>query len=564
MLFKSAPQTFNPQIHTEELSLTSQMDKDFSVHNKVLSRYERYCKFTSFLFHSGRINGGARAGWIKRPSADKEVHDNAHRVQFRSLNIKPAYTTGGALFGAWFDTNNGAPDMTAVTTVTYTGGITSTTVVADTLGSIPLKHDPANNIFGDKYNPGDKITLDGGLGIDLWIQRVRLASTGDHYILDFKTIGSAAEFDEAHLAEDTVTMDGGNLFGEGSMRGYQRYHTTYWKIYYSMISRYTLSFTGSSLDQRRVHWTDQTLDGARTGKGLWQYEEEWFADEMFSIMLELGCRFSNSSMDPSTHRWFESSGRNALTMNGMAPELGKLPPRQGEGWIKQFKNTIDLDYDVNAGLSPYLLEGICNIITSQSPIGGSGNTIIVLGDDVAYDNWDKGMKQLLGWNVATGSGLQASHNTNMVMDVTNGQAVKLGFTVESYEYKGNKFVFMHDELFAHPGLNKRSGGLVGSGNMYFINVSITDEGVSNFELFSRGNGRFFIKKYVDGLHSLNPERNKSMFASTGFDGCFAHYLADLMPIVYFEDTCAVLRGTGDYEGGGLAGNTGLGNFPIIR
>lgn len=564
MLFKSAPQTFNPQIHTEELSLTSQMDKDFSVHNKVLSRYERYCKFTSFLFHSGRINGGARAGWIKRPSADKEVHDNAHRVQFRSLNIKPAYTTGGALFGAWFDTNNGAPDMTAVTTVTYTGGITSTTVVADTLGSIALKHDPANNIFGDKYNPGDKITLDGGLGIDLWIQRVRLASTGDHYILDFKTIGSAAEFDEAHLAEDTVTMDGGNLFGEGSMRGYQRYHTTYWKIYYSMISRYTLSFTGSSLDQRRVHWTDQTLDGARTGKGLWQYEEEWFADEMFSIMLELGCRFSNSSMDPSTHRWFESSGRNALTMNGMAPELGKLPPRQGEGWIKQFKNTIDLDYDVNAGLSPYLLEGICNIITSQSPIGGSGNTIIVLGDDVAYDNWDKGMKQLLGWNVATGSGLQASHNTNMVMDVTNGQAVKLGFTVESYEYKGNKFVFMHDELFAHPGLNKRSGGLVGSGNMYFINVSITDEGVSNFELFSRGNGRFFIKKYVDGLHSLNPERNKSMFASTGFDGCFAHYLADLMPIVYFEDTCAVLRGTGDYEGGGLAGNTGLGNFPIIR
>ena len=564
MLFKSAPQTFNPQLHTEELSLTSQMDKDFSVHNKVLSRYERYCKFTSFLFHSGRVNGGARAGWIKRPSADKEIHDNAHRVQFRSLNIKPAYTTGGAVFGGWFDTNNAAPDMTAVTTVTYTGGATSSTIATDTFGSVAIKHDPANNIFGEKYNPGDKITLDGGLGIDLWIQRVRFASTGDHYIVDFKTVGAATEFDEAHLAEDTVLMDGGNLFGEGSMRGYQRFHSTYWKIYYSMISRYTLSFTGSSLDQRRVHWTDQTLDGARTGKGLWQYEEEWFADEMFSIMLELGCRFSNSSMDPSTHQWFESSGRNLLSMNGMSPELGKLPPRQGEGWIKQFKNTIDLDYNVNDGLSPYLLESICNILASNSPVGSSGNVFAILGDDLAYDNWDKGMKQLLGWNVSTGSGLQASHNTNIVMDVTSGQKVEMGFTVESYTYKGNKFVFMHDELFSHPGLNKRSGGLVGTGNMYIINVSITDEGVSNFELFSRGNGRFFIKKYVDGLHSLNPERNKSMFASTGFDGCFAHYLADLMPIVYFEDTCAVLRGTGDYNGGALAGNSALGNFPSLK
>ena len=564
MLFKSAPETFNPQIHTEELSLASQMDKDAAVHNRVLSRYDRYCKFTSFLFHSGRVNGGARAGWIKTPSSDKEVMDNAYRVQFRSLNIKPAYATGGAIFGGWFDENNGAPDMTAVTSVTYTGSATVSTIGTDTSGSFAVKHDPENQIFGEKYNPGDKVTLDGGLGIDLWIQRVRRASTGDHFVYDFKTIGPAADFDEDHLLEDTVLMDGGSLFGEGSMRGYQRYHTTYWKIYYSMISRYTLSFTGSSLTQKRVHWTDKTLDGAKGKSGLWQFEEEWYADEVFSIQLELGCRFSNSSMDPSTHKWFESSGKNLLTMNGMSPELGQLPPRQGEGWIKQFKDTIDLDYDVNDGLNPYLLEGLCNVLTSQSPVGGTGNTFVILGDDVAYDNWDKGMKQLLGWNVATGSGLQASHNTNIVMDVTNGKPVKLGFTVESYEYKGNKFVFMHDELFSHPGLNKRSGGLVGSGNMYFINVSITEDGVSNFELFSKGRGRYFKKKYVNGMHSLTAEGESSLFASTGFDGAFVHYLADLMPIVYFEDTCAVLRGTGTYDGGGLAGVSGIGNFPVIR
>lgn len=564
MLFKSAAQTYNPQLHTEELSLTTQMDKDAAVHNRVLSRYERYCKFTSFLFHSGRVNGGAKQGWIKRPAADREVNDNAYRVQFRSLNIKPAYSTGGALFGGWYNETDASPDMTAVTTVTYTGTATSTTIATDTLGSIAVQHDPANGIFGDKYNPGDKIALDSGLGIDLWIQRVRKASTGDHIVYDFKTIGSAADFDEDHLDAGTVFMDGGNLFGEGSMRGYQRYHTTYWKIYYSFISRYTLSFTGNALDQRRVVWTDKTLDGAAKGGGLWQYEEEWFADEMFSIMLELGCRFANSSMDPSTHSWFESSGRNALTMNGMAPELGKLPPRQGEGWIKQFKGTIDLTYNVNTGLSPYLVEGICNILTANSPIGGTNNLFIVMGDGLAYDNWDRGMKSLMGWNVATGSGMQASHNTNLVMDVTTGKAVSLGFTVESYNYKNNKFVFVSDELFSHPGLNKRSGGMVGNGNMYFINVSLSDDGVSNFELFTRGKGRFFKKKYVDGMHSLNPERDKSNFAASGFDGCFAHYLADLFPVVYFEDTCAVLRGEGNYNGGALAGNAALGNFPVIR
>lgn len=87
MLFKGAQETFNPQIHTEELSLVSNMNKDFAVHNKVISKFERYNKFTSFLFHTGRVDGGTRAGWIRTPSADKEIHDNAYRVKFKSLNI---------------------------------------------------------------------------------------------------------------------------------------------------------------------------------------------------------------------------------------------------------------------------------------------------------------------------------------------------------------------------------------------------------------------------------------------------------------------------------------------
>jgi hypothetical protein len=565
MLLRGTPEMFNPQIHTEELSLTRQMDKKFEVHNTVLSRFERYCKFTSFLFHSGRVNGGVRNGWIKRPAADQVISDNAYRVQFRSLMVKPAYATGGALFGAWFDTNNPTPDMSAVTTVTYQAPTNAGNVQTDVIGSIAVKHDPANGIFGDKFNPMDQIVLDGGLGINLWIQRVRRASTNDHFIYDFKVIGENAHYSASHIAEDEVLMEGGNLFGEGSLKGYQRTNSNYWKIYYSLLSRYSLSFTGHSLDQKRVVWTDKTVEGlgaptkGSAGSRLWQFEREWEADEYFGLFLELACRFQSSSMDPSTHSWFENSGRNLLTLGNMAPEAGINPPRVGKGWIRQFQDTIDFSYDVNAGLSPYLLQGICNLLAGNSPIGSSGNTFIIVGDDVAYDNWDTGMKKLMGW-VPNGSALNAAHNTNIVMDVTSGKKVELGFTIEAYHYKNNKFVFMTDELFSHPGLNKRNGGLVGNGNMYFLNVSM-NEGVSNFELFTRGKGRFYKKKYVDGLHSLLNE--DTMLASSGFDGAFVHYLAELFPVVYHEETCAILRGQGSFNGGALSGMAGIGNFPTI-
>ena len=567
MLFKSTSETFNPQIHTEELSLTSKMNKDMAVHNKVISRFERYTKFTSFLFHTGRVDGGTGAGWIKRPSADKEIHDNAYRVKFRSLNIKPAISMGSAVIGAFHDAANPKPDMTAVVGVTYTGGITNTTVVTDVIGSFAIKHDPATGVYGDKFNPQDSVVLQSGLGTLLYIQRVRPSITGDHFVIDFKVIGQATDWDQTGLAEDEVLMEGGNYYGEGSMRGYQRYDQSYWKIFYSFISRYTLSFTGNALDQRKVIWCNpasgsNAMKGAKDESNMWQYEQEWLADQNFAIMLELACRFSASSMDPSTHAWFENSGRNLLTTANMNPEAGITPPRTSDGWVRQIKDTIDVSYDVNDGFSPYLLESLGNILSANSPAGSSGNTFIVLGDDVAYHNWDTAMKKLVGWNVSNGGAISTSHNTNIVQNVNSGQKIKLGFEVESYYYKGNEYMFMRDELFSHPGLNNRSGGLVGTGNMYILNVTMVD-GVSNFELFSRGMGRFFKKKYVNGMHSLDPAQDASMFASTGFDGAFCHYLAELFPICYVEDSCAIVRGENRFDGGALAGNPKINQFPTI-
>lgn len=559
MIFRSAQENFNPQIHNEELSLTVNMNKDMSVHNKVIDRFNRYTKLSSFLFQTGRVDGGAKKGLMKRPSGSKEIHDNAYRVQFKSLNIKPAYSLGVATVGEWF----GGDDMSNVTGVNYSNGKTAQTVGTDTLISIAVKHDPDNNIFGDKFNPQDSVVLNGGLGSLIYIQRARRASTHDHYILDGKIIGKPEDWDEAGLTEDEVLMEGGNYVGEGSTKGYQRFHSNYWKIFYSFQSRYSLSFTGNSLRQSKVIWTGTSAANANSKQGYWQFEEEWYADEMFSIFLELACRFSASSMDASGHKWFENFGRNLLTGTNLNPEAGITPPRTPDGWVRQFKDTIDLSYDVNDGFSVYLLESVGNVLAANSPAGSTGNTFIVLGDDVAHDNWDKAMKRALGWDISNGGSLGSAHQTRIVRNIETGSDVKLGFGVKCYEYKGNEYIFMKDELLSHPGLNNRNGGLVGTGNMYILNVTPFD-GVSNFELFTGGKGRFFKKKFVDGMHSLDPKRDAGNQAASGFDGAFMHYLSELMPINYVEDTCCVIRGTGKYAGGALAGNAGLSNFPTLR
>ncbi|MDP4988662.1 MAG: hypothetical protein NWP54_00715, partial [Polaribacter sp.] len=69
------------------------------------------------------------------------------------------------------------------------------TVETNTIVSISVIHDPANGIFGDKFNPNDKITLDSGLGIVIiFTNKGRKASTGDHYVYDGKTVGPAILF----------------------------------------------------------------------------------------------------------------------------------------------------------------------------------------------------------------------------------------------------------------------------------------------------------------------------------------------------------------------------------
>jgi hypothetical protein len=199
VLLRGAQERFNPQIHTEANSLNTLMKKDFAVARKTFDLFKKYNKFTSWMYYSGRVNQGAQKG--KMQQVNKEISDNAYRISYEGMDILPSYGTGNAVFGSYFDGGNPAPDMSA-NGITYTNGKNATNIETNTVGSIAVKHDPANDIWGDKFNPNDRFNLGSNAGVTaIVLKKGRLASTNDHIVYDVKTIGPAAAFQEAHLGD---------------------------------------------------------------------------------------------------------------------------------------------------------------------------------------------------------------------------------------------------------------------------------------------------------------------------------------------------------------------------
>lgn len=544
VLLRGPVDRFNPQIHTEANSLTTLMKKDFRVARKTFDLFKRYNKFQSWMYYTGRVNQGVKNG--KMLAAGGELHDNAYRIAYEGMDILPAYATGDAVFGGLFDAANPAPDMSA-NGVTYAGGVIATTVATNTLCSIAVKHDPDNGIFGDKFNPNDKITLKGGIGIVIiFLDEGRLASTGDHYVYNGKTVGPAALYNAADVAEDTVLTEAGSAFGEGSLKGYQRTARNKWRINYSFITRYTLTMTGSASKQKVAHIYNN--DQGNT-KQMWEFDEVLRGERVFRMMNELALRHSRITMDASTHAWFENYGTNLLTRAGFKAESGIEAPVIGNGWIPEIEDNATFDYNPNNGLAHTLIEAITNVLATRSPEGNSGNTFLGVGDRIGRAAFDKGMKKLMQFDVNT----TTSGASNIVYNVTTGENLKLGFEVTEYNYLGNKFVFIEDELFNHPGLYATNGGLVGTGNIYILNVTPID-GTPNFEVFSR-QGRSYRKKNVDGMHSFDAQADASNTAASGFDGKQCHMLSELMAVLYDVRSCGILKATAAWNGGDLSGNT---------
>lgn len=546
-LLRGITVSHNPQIHTEEKSLTFNMAKHFAIKQKVFDLYGNKNKFVSWLYATGRVNMGAQAQKVMKVS--ESIHDNAYRIAYRGSLFVPAYSYGKVQFGSVLAAAN-MDGLTGV--VTYTNGMNSTTIGHNVVGTVGVKHDPNNNIFGDKYNEGDAI----GTGPDyegpelIVMGKPVLADTGTHYMVNFKVNGKATSFKESHYAADELFPEAGNRFGEGSERGYQRDRKYKWRINYSIITRATLTMTGSSIKQKVAY-----IYNSETKAQMWEYEQVLDLHERHVINVELAARYAKSSMDPSSHKWFENYGTNKLTLDGFTSTYGIVAPVIGDGWIPQLDDCLTFGYDPNTSLPVQSLELMMTILAQRSPSGSTGNTFVMIGDKLGHMIVDRSFKEIIGFTSDKTKDMSFT-NANTVFNVRTGESNKIGFTIDRYYYLENEYIFIEDELSNHPAFAPQNGGIVGTGTIFVINASLVN-GVSNIDILSRSD-RELRAKYIDGMHSLDSKDPNNTKASSGFDGARYDELSEILPIIYSTESCAKIKATSKFTGGALTGATGVG------
>ena len=293
-IFREQSEKFNPQIHTEEFSLTVNMNKHFEVKKKTFDLFANKNKFISWLYATGRVNMGVNNNKVM--SARESISDNAYRVQYRGSLFTPSYSTGDVQFGDL------KADGTAMAggIVYGTGVAAAADIIHNVIGTIAVTHDFANNIDGSKYNEGDVIALGAYTGARFIVMGKPFKNdAGDAYYVNFKVNSKTGLFKEADVAADELLSEAGNRFGEGSNRGYQRERRNLWKINYSFISRASLTITGSALNQQVA-----IISNPETGAKMWEFEAVLDLRERHQINLELGARHSRTSMDSSSHAWY--------------------------------------------------------------------------------------------------------------------------------------------------------------------------------------------------------------------------------------------------------------------
>jgi len=544
-LLRGITERFNPQIHTEVNSLTVNMAKDMAIKNKSFDLFATKNKFISWLYATGRVNMGAQAGKVMK--ATNSIHDNAFRIAYKGSLFIPAYAFGKTyITDTWLgdaDTYGKAGLDAIVGDVAYGGGLLEGTVAHNHYVVMAVMHDPANNIFGDKYNESDVIALGNYEGANLIVIGTPVKEAGGTYfIVKLKVNAKAGLFLEAHVAASELLSEAGNRFGEGSEKGNQRERRTKWRINYSFVSRATLTITGSALNQKvAVIYNDETK------ATMWELEAVMDLREKHAIDMEMGARHSRMSMDPSTHAWYENYGSALLTLDGFTSNMGIVAPVIGDGWLPQLEDSFTIGYDPNADLDIAKIELFITILAQRAPNGSTGNTFVILGDKLAHIKVDKALKLLIGFS---SPGVTSTNNTRMVFNERTGASNKVGFTIDKYTYLENDIIFIEDELSNHPAFAPQNGGIIGTGTMYVLNASLVN-GVSNIDLLAR-NDRELRAKYIDGMHSLDASRNNSPVAFSGFDGGRFDLLSEVLPIIYSTESCGIIRATAKFAGGALS------------
>ncbi len=536
-IFRGITERFNPQVHTEEKSLTVNMNKSFAVKEKTFDLFAIKNKFVSFLYATGRVNMGVGAGKVMKPRAS--ISDNAYRVQYNGSLFIPAYATGDVTFGDVVASGN------MPTGVVYgTGVAAAADIVHDVKAAFAVKHIPTSNIFGDKFNEGDVIALNAYKGAQFIVVGTPYkAPAGTHYVVNTKCTTATGLFDADHVADGELLPEAGNRFGEGSTRGYQRERRTKWRINYSFITRASLTLTGSALTQKKVVW----IENQSTGAKMWEWEAVMDLRERHAINLELGARYARTTMDASSHAWYEDYGTNKMTLDGFTADYGIVAPVVGDGWIAQLDDAFTITYDPNAAFPVGLLELFMTVLSQRSPSGTTGNVFIGLGDKLSHIKIDEAFKGLIGWTVGSN---EIKHNTSVVQNVRTGKDNSIGFKITKYYYLDNEFIFIEDELMNNPAFAPQNGGIIGTGDIYVLNASMVD-GVSNIDLLARRD-RDLRAKYINGLHSLDSKQNNSSYAASGFDGGRYDLLSEILPLIYSTESCGRILASAKFTGGAMS------------
>lgn len=501
----SLPNVYDPQVMTEDNSLETQLNKYPEISKKVIDLAPQF-GVNYLLEKFGRVsNKGVESAGLM---------ENAYRWKTRGHFFRPAYSAAlSKINGEAVNVAAMAAPAAALSTV-------------DQIFSIGVKHNPAAKEIGNDFNPNDLIRFQSGTVAIVLKAPVIEGTTA---ILTCKLVNGSITTDD--LVADNIIGRIGTAFGEYSKGGYQNDRNEDWFINWTTTHRKGFAITGDAMTN--VAWI---VPGNGSGP-LWYFEKISDEKKRFKRMQESMAFYGRKSMTSTNHELFGKNGTNLLTKTGFNDNSGRTAPVIGDGLLAQISDANKATFNINTGFSDaFLTEYLARL--AQRSIGGGkqGKEWVVLAGTKGRLVLDKSFKAI--------SGATASNGGSMT-DLDSGRDLSLGANFTTYHAMGNKFTVMHYDLLDDPTLHSSSGGIVGTGDIIFMDWGLQN-GVPNISMYHK-KGRNYIEKYINGMHTL-AGGDLGKMAASGLDGASMEMLSQTMTVVKNPLSCGILKATGTYTG----------------
>jgi len=502
----SLPNKYDPQKMTEDNSLETQLNKYPEINTRIMDMAPQFN--VNYLLE--------RLGRVSNKSAESAgLGENAYRWKQKGHYFRPAYASGDSKI-------NGEATTIAQLETIAPSAVLST---VDQVFSVGVKHDVANKEIGNDFNPNDLIRFQSGTTA---IVLKEVVIDGNKGILTCKLVAGALQVSD--LEADNIIGRIGTAFGEYSRGGYQNDTNEEWFINWTTTHRKGFAITGDAMSN--VAWIVP-----KNGSGpLWYFEKIDQEKKRFKRMEELMCLYNRTSMTTDGHQFYGKNGTNQLTKAGFNDQSGRTAPVIGDGLLAQISDANKSSFDINQGFTDvFLTEYLARL--AQRSIGGAtqGKHWLVMAGTKGRLVLDKSFKKISGVTTSAGGSM---------MDLSSGSDLSLGAHFTTYHALGNKFTVMPYDVFDDPTLHSSSGGIVGTGDIVFLDWTVQD-GQSNISMFHK-KGRNYIEKKVNGMVTLGGA--DLGVASSGLDGASMEMLSQNMVVVKNPLSCGILKANGNYVG----------------